>query len=131
MKTVDSKKISTKELVCAFILVVSLQAIGGALISTFPIATNAAPRQSSSLNSTLSQQLVVGIYVENQGRGPNASIGIYTVGDQIKFYIYLSQNCSLRLGLVTPDGSVQLKMAGPGNAGTFVDYVEAQYPIGE
>jgi hypothetical protein len=127
LKAVDSNKTPLRALVCILILVVSLQSIGGAL-SKSPRATSSV--QYPYLSATSSQQLAVDIFTESQGRGTNASIGTYTVGDQIKFYVYVNYNCSLRLELVPPDGSVQLKMAGPVNAGTFVDYVDAQYPIG-
>ncbi len=131
MKTKDHWKSFPKAFICLLIVVFSLQAISIPLISTFPVAANQSQRLHDPVSSNSTEQLVIDVYTESQGRGPNASIGTYTVGDQIKFYVYANQNCSMKLELVTPDGTVQLKMAGPASAGTFVDYADAQYPIGK
>jgi hypothetical protein len=81
-------------------------------------------------NNSTSQGLIVDVYTDNAARGANVSIGTYTVGDQIKFYVSLSQNCSIKLEFITPDGSIWIREVAPVSAGTFVDYFEAQYPIG-
>jgi hypothetical protein len=83
-----------------------------------------------SLNAMSSSGLAVDIYTDTAGRGQNVTIGSYTVGEQIKFYVEVSQNCSLTLNLITPNGSVWTRMRGPESAGTFVDYMDVEYPIG-
>lgn len=70
------------------------------------------------------------IYTEKGGLGPNVAIGTYTIGDTIKVFIRVSQNCTLEEDLITPDGSVWLRMKGPVTGGTIIDYVDTQYPTG-
>ena len=120
---------STRLLFIIMILAFASLAGNGVIFPVNPVITGKNSLRSFS-NSTSSQGLVVDIYTDREGRGQNVSIGAYTIGDQIKFYLYVSQNCSIKLELITPNGSVWLRMAGPETAGTFVDYEEAQYPTG-
>jgi hypothetical protein len=75
--------------------------------------------------------LSVTIYTNNPATGQNASIGTYTVGDMIKVFILINQNCIEKVVLVTPDGSMWLREFGPTSAGTFPYFIEAQYPTGK
>jgi hypothetical protein len=134
LKANDSKKMLPNSFICILILAVSLHALNTTLVNSHPILTDENHFQlqfrNNPLNANSSLGLVVDIYTDRAGRGQNVSIGSYTVGDQIKFYVYVSENCSFRLNLITPDGAVWNRMVAPISAGTFVYYVDAEYPIG-
>ncbi|GEM_PF-1186159 len=125
-----------KSFIYILILVVSLLsfASNNTLVNTLSspvlVEMNHLQVRADSMNSTSSRGLAVDIYTDTAGRGQNVSIGTYPVGEQIKFYVYVSQNCSFTLNLITPNGSVWNRMVAPMSAGTFVDYVDAEYPIG-
>ncbi|MCX6659962.1 MAG: PKD domain-containing protein [Candidatus Bathyarchaeota archaeon] len=87
--------------------------------------------RNNYLDSVSSQELVVDIFTEKVGRGWNVPIGTYRIGDSIKFFIFVSHNCTIRVDLIPPNGSIWVHMYGPVNNGTIIDYVDAQYPIGK
>jgi len=91
-----------------------------------------AANHVSSTNSgaTAAQILVVDIYSDQGGEGPNKTMGTYTIGDTVKFYIYISRNSTIRETIITPDGSVWLRMAGSLNSGIIIEYFDTQYPTG-
>lgn len=130
MMTEDPRKRFPKAFICILMLTASIQVISTSMLSTFPISTDLSHVQYDSSNST-SQQLVVDIYTENAGRGPNVPIGTYRIGDTIKYFIFLNQNCTIEEDVITPDGSTWVRMAGPVNNGTMIEYFDTQYPTGK
>jgi hypothetical protein len=126
----DSRKRFPKAFICILMLAASIQVVSTSLLSTFPISTDLSHVQFDPSNLT-SQQLVVDIYTENAGRGPNVPIGTFTIGDTIKYFVFLNQNCTIEEDVITPDGSTWLRMAGPVNNGTMIEYFDAQYPTGK
>lgn len=111
-------------------LTANIQVITNGLLSRFPISTGLSHVQYDPPNST-SQQLAVDIYTENAGRGSDVLIGTFTIGDTIKYFIFLNQNCTIEENVITPDGSTWLRMAGPVNNGTMTEYFDTQYPTGK
>jgi len=85
----------------------------------------------ANLSATTTQRLVVDIYSDHGGQGPNKTMGTYIIGDAVKFYIYISRNSTIQETILTPDGSVWFRMGGPMNAGTIIDYFDTQYPTGK
>jgi len=127
--TGDSRKRFPKVFICILMLTASIQIITTGLTSAFPISMELSHVQFDPLNST-SQQLVVDIFTESAGRGSNVPIGTFTIGDTIKYFIFLNQNCTIEEDVITPDGSTWLRMAGPVNNGTMTEYFDTQYPTG-
>lgn len=76
------------------------------------------------------QTLVVDIYSDQGGQGQNKTMGTYTIGDTVKYYIYISGNSRIRENIITPDGSVWPRMSGPVNSGTIINSFDTQYPTG-
>jgi len=74
--------------------------------------------------------LAVDIYSDQGGQGSNKTMGTYTIGDTVKFYIYINRNSTIQETVITPDGSVWLRMAGQVNSGTITDYFDTEYPTG-
>ncbi len=130
-------KMLPRLLIYALILVLStytlLSAANAALASvgSHPALTYQTRSRSVYLDLVSQQRLGVDIYTEGKGRGQNVPIGTYIVGDVIKVFIFVSLNSTLTESLITPDGSVWLRMYGPVDNGTMIEYVDAQYPIGE
>jgi hypothetical protein len=124
-----SRKRIPKTFICILMLTASIQVVGTSFQSTFPISTDPNQVRYYPLNSTW--QLVVDIYTEKAGRGPNMSIGTFVIGDTIKYFVFLSQNCTINQDVVTPDGSTWLRMAGPVNNGTMTEHFDTQYPTGK
>ena len=58
-------------------------------------------------------------------------IGTFTIGDTIKYSVFLNQNCTIEEDVITPDGSIWVRMAGPVNSGTMIEYFDTQYPTGK
>ncbi len=129
MKTNACKKMPQKKFVSFLFLFLSLAGLASdaGLLNTNPVLASA---NRLHIGPSTSEGLVVDIYTDKAGQGQNVSIGTYTVGDQIRFYVSVNQNCSITLELITPDGSAWIREVAPISAGTFVDYVEAQYPTG-
>jgi len=103
------------------------------LVASLEVSSSvAAVNHMSSTNSsaTAAQILVVDIYSDRGGQGSNKTMGTYTIGDTVKFYIYISRNSTIRETIITPDGSVWPRMSGPVNSGTIMDYFDTQYPTG-
>jgi hypothetical protein len=126
----DSRKRFPKAFICILMLTASIQVISTGLLSSFPISTDLSHVQFGPSNST-SQQLVADIYTENAGQGPNVPIGTFTIGDTIRYFVFLNQNCTIEQDVITPDGSTWLRMAGPVNNGTMIEYFDVQYPTGK
>jgi hypothetical protein len=126
----DSRKRFRKACICILMLTASIQVVSTSLLSTFPISTDLSHVQFDASNST-SQQLIVDIYTENAWRGPNVPIGTFTIGDTIKYFVFLNQNCTIEEDVITPHGSTWLRMAGPVNNGTMIEYFGVQYPTGK
>jgi hypothetical protein len=97
---------------------------------TYPASTDGSRSENNSLNSTSSGARQADIYTEKGGLGSNVTIGTYTIGDTIKVFILVDQNCTLEEDLITPGGSVWLRMKGSVTNRTIIDYVDTQYPIG-
>ncbi len=99
--------------------------------TTVPLSASAANQFSSTNLSTIaSQGLVVDIYSDQGGQGANMTIGTYVIGDVVKFYIYISKNSTIQERIITPNGTAWLRMSGPVNSGTIIDYFDTQYPTG-
>ena len=81
--------------------------------------------------SETTTQIAVDIYSDQGGHGSNNTMGTYTIGDTIKFYIYVNTNTTIEVAVITPGGSVWPRMAGPVNSGIIVDYFDTQYPTGQ
>jgi len=134
LKANDSKKKFHRLFIYILILVLSFASLASntaLLRTTYPVLADERPLQDNPLNSISPQELVVDIYTEKTGRGVNVSFGTYEVGDTIKVFIFVNQNCTIEEDLITPDGSVWVRMYGPVNNGTIMDYVDTQYPIGK
>lgn len=97
----------------------------------FSSYTLAASEVSSANPSATTTQMIVDMYSDQGGQGQNKTMGSYTIGDTVKFYIYTSSNSTIQEIIVAPDGSSWLRMAGPVNSGTIIDYFETQYPTGK
>jgi len=112
--------------VCVFFMLVlaSLQ------VSSTVLGGNRGPPASSSA-TTATQMLTVDVYSDQGGRGPNKTLGTYTIGDTVKFYIYLNRNSTIQENIITPNGSVWVRMAGPVDAsGPIIGYFDTEYPTG-
>jgi len=101
----------------------------GLQVSNSILAGNQASPASSTATAT--EILVVDIYSDQGGQGSNKTMGTYTIGDTVKFYIYISRNSTIQETIIAPDRSVWLRMAGPVNSGTIIDYFDTQYPTGK
>lgn len=108
-----------------FILILAV----GLQVSRSVLAGNQVSPAISS--TTITQTLVVDIYSDQGGQESNREMGTYTIGDTVKFYIYISRNSTIEETIITPDGSVWLRMAGPVNLGIIIDYFDTQYPTGK
>jgi len=123
----------TKSLVCPLILFLSLLVNNAILVCAAECQEMASECyvRKNYLDSVSSQELVVDVFTEKAGRGWNVPIGTYRIGDSIKFFIFVSHNCTISVDLIPPNGSVWVHMYGPVNNGTIIDYVDTQYPVGK
>jgi len=111
-----------------FVYSVLILALGLQVSSSILAGNQASPRSSIA---TTTQTLAVDIYSDKGGQGSNKTMGTYTIGDTVKFYIYISGNSTIQETIITPDGSVRLRMAGQVNSGTIIDYFDTEYPTGK
>ncbi len=98
-------------------------------VSSSVLAGDRVPAAGSS--AAITQILAVDIYSDQGGQGSNKTMGTYTIGDTVKFYIYISRNSTIQETVITPNGSVWSRVAGPVNSGTIIDYFDTEYPTGE
>jgi hypothetical protein len=131
LKVSNSERKLSKALISILVIIVTVQVISPFIVNTLPTPFGARIHEFRSLNSASSQKLVVDIYTESGGKGPNASIGTYVVGDTIKVFVYVSENCTIEEDVITPDGTTQLRMKGPVSNGTYPWFVNAEYPTGK
>jgi len=118
------RRTSSRYVFFIFLLAVSAQ-VGGTVF-----ADSRGPPVGSSAATT--QTLLVDVYSDQGGRGQNKTMGAYTIGDTVKFYIYITRNSMIQVTVITPNGSVWLRMAGPVEpSGPIIDYFDTQYPTGE
>jgi hypothetical protein len=126
------KRIFPKIFLCILIFGLNLHAINTIRIYAFEYSVvNRQYYQGNYLNSISSREVEVDIFTEKEGRGSNASIGTYRIGDTIKVFIFVSHNCTIKIDLITPDSSIWNLMYGPIQNGTIIEYIDAQYPVGK
>jgi hypothetical protein len=105
------------------------------LVLTISQANHSAFAENPSPYTTViadaTQKLVVHVYGGNRGEAQNISMGTYVIGNLVKFYVHISMNSTAQEMIVTPNGTEWIRMKGPIEAGTFVDYFQTQYPTGK